>query len=112
MHEASITDGLVKILLSEANRHEVCAVKKVTIKVGKLQAVEPQALRFCFEMFVENTIAEGAELVIDHLAAVARCKSCLHEFEVFNFQFKCTCCACKDLELLQGDELFIDSFEV
>ncbi len=28
MHEASITDGLVKILLSEANRHEVCAVKK------------------------------------------------------------------------------------
>jgi len=112
MHEASITEGLVKILLAEANRYEATSIKKVTIKVGKLQSVEPQALRFCFEMFVESTIAEGAELIIEHVAIVAHCKSCLHEFEVAKFQFRCPLCACNDIELIQGEELFIESFEV
>ena len=112
MHETSIAYGLVKILLAEAERNHVTQIAKVTIKVGKLKAVEPQSLQFCFDMFVEDTIAAGAELIIDHLVTIARCKSCFHEFEVPAFKFQCTRCSCSDLTIIQGEELFIESFEV
>lgn len=112
MHEAAITDGLVRTLLREAQRHGVTTVKQVTIKVGQLKAIEPQALQFCFDMFSEGTIAEKAELVIEHLTPIARCKSCQVQFEVPKFQFRCPDCGDTNLELIQGEELFIESFEV
>ena len=33
----------------------------MTLKVGRLRAVEPQQLASCFAMFAEGTVAEGAD---------------------------------------------------
>lgn len=111
MHEAALSQGLVNILLAEARRHRVRSISRVWLKVGRLKAVEPQALAFCFELFTEGTLAEGAELIIDHVAARARCQACGNEFEVIKFHFQCTCCQSRDVGLLAGEELYIESFD-
>ncbi|QIJ03704.1 hydrogenase maturation nickel metallochaperone HypA [Shewanella chilikensis] len=112
MHEAAITEGLVRTLLTEAARHQISSIKQVTVKVGQLKAVEPHALKFCFEMFVEGTIAENAKLIIVHLTPIAICQQCSTKFEVPKFHFRCPQCDSNELKLQQGEELFIESFDV
>ncbi|WP_253073518.1 hydrogenase maturation nickel metallochaperone HypA [Sodalis ligni] len=111
MHEAALTQGLVNILLKEAARHQVRSITLVRLKVGRMKAVEPQALVFCFGAFTEGTLAEGAELIIEPVPAVATCRGCGGDFEVIKFHFQCPRCQSRDVVLIQGDELYIESFD-
>ncbi|MBS1227507.1 MAG: hydrogenase expression protein [Proteobacteria bacterium] len=112
MHETAIVMGLMRIIETHAARVGVRRVLRVRLKVGRLRAVEPQQLCSCFEMFAEGTVAEGAELVIDMLGVRGRCRTCASEFDVARYHFECPACAGIDIEVIQGQELYIESFEV
>lgn len=111
MHEATIVSGLIAILNRQASLRGVTRIRRVTLKVGQLKAVEPQSLEFCFDAFAEGTPAEGAELCIDHVAAKARCRTCDAETPIRRFRFQCETCGGSDLVLTAGEELYIESFE-
>lgn len=111
MHETAIVTGLMRIIETQAARHGTTHVSKVRLKVGRLRAVEPQQLCSCFEMFAEGTVADGAELIIDVIGVRGRCRACETEFDVPRYHFVCPHCAGKDIEVIQGQELYIESFE-
>jgi hydrogenase nickel incorporation protein HypA/HybF len=57
--------------------HARCArVKRIVLEVGKLTAVLPDAIRFCFDVCSAETVAEGAELEIVETPGQARCRAC------------------------------------
>ena len=108
MHELSLVRDLVELL------SERCAGRRVTrviLEIGKLAAVVPDAFRFCFELCVAGTVAEGAALEILETAGSARCRACGSVVAVQNY---CEACACgsPDLELLAGTELRLKAVEV
>ena len=111
MHETAIVTGLIRIIETKAAQHGTTQVRRVRLKVGRLRAVEPQQLISCFEMFAEGTVADGAELIVDVLGVRGRCRSCATEFEVPRFRFECPACAGNDIEVIQGQELYIESFD-
>lgn len=111
MHETAIVTGLMKIVEQQAAKHGAAHVSRVVVKVGRLQAVEPQQLRACFEMFAEGTVADGAELVVEEVGVRGRCRGCATEFDVPRYHFECPACAGKDIEVIRGQELYIDRFE-
>lgn len=111
MHETAIVAGLMRIITEQAAKHGAAHVSRVTVKVGRLRAVEPQQLRACFEMFAEGTVADGAELVVEEIGVRGRCRECATEFDVPRYRFECPACAGKDIEVIQGQELFIENFE-
>ena len=47
MHELGITRNIVAIVLEEAKGRKV---KRVTLEVGKLSAIIPQSIHFCFDI--------------------------------------------------------------
>lgn len=111
MHETAIVEGLMRILEKQAARHGAERILRVRVKVGRLRAVEPAQLVACFEMFAEGTVAEGATLAIEEVPVRARCKSCGTEFEVPRYRFECQGCGGGDVEVVQGQELYIESFD-
>jgi hydrogenase nickel incorporation protein HypA/HybF len=111
MHETAIVQGLIRILEQQAARHGVACIHAVTVKVGRLRAVEPQQLVACFEMFAEGTVAEGARLNVEGVPVRAACRACGTEFEVPRFRFVCPTCSGGDVAVTQGQELYIESFE-
>lgn len=111
MHETTIVMGLIRIVETHAARVGASCVTRIRLKVGRLRAVEPQQLCSCFEMFAEGTVAEGAELAIDLLGVRGRCRACATEFAVANYHFACPACAGNDIEVIQGQELYVESFE-
>ena len=111
MHETAIVTGLMRIIETKAAQHGCERVTRVSLKVGRLRAVEPQQLSSCFEMFAEGTVAEGAELHIDIVGVRGRCRACATEFDVPRFRFECPNCGGNDVDVIQGQELYIESFE-
>lgn len=108
MHELGITQEVVAIAVAHAGGRRV---KRVTLEVGKLTAVLPDALRFCFDLCTEGTAAEGATLEIIETPGRARCRACGAEVELEQPFGVCNC-GTSDLEWLTGDELRVKELEV
>lgn len=87
-------------------------VAKVNLKVGKLAAVVPESLRFCFEIVAQDTPLAGAELDIEEVPIQARCKDCRREWTISEPVFSCPFCSSTSIELLSGRELDIHSIEI
>lgn len=111
MHEAAIVSSLIAILNRQASLHGVTHIRRVSLKVGQLKAVEPQALAACFEAFAEGSVADAAELCIESVPARVRCRNCNTESVIRRFRFVCDACGGSDLAVTAGEELYIENFE-
>jgi len=113
MHEMGIAMQIVEIATAsipdEINNTEV---KKVNLNIGKLAAVVPESLRFCFGIAAQDTVLAGAELVISEIQVVARCRDCQHEWTITGPAFACEKCQSASIEILSGRELNIESIEI
>ncbi len=63
MHELSITRNIVAIVTEKAGPRQVLSI---TLEIGALTAIMPDAIRFCFPMCAKDTVAESATLEIVH----------------------------------------------
>ena len=61
MHELALTHEIVDIVCKAANDRRV---HKVTLEIGRLSCVMPEAIEFCFDVVARGTLAEGARLEI------------------------------------------------
>jgi hydrogenase nickel incorporation protein HypA/HybF len=112
MHELSITQSVVEICAERAARQgERTRVTQVTLEVGVLAAVMPDALRFCFDACARGTRLEGAALEIIEIPGRARCLDCACELTVSQLFGTCACGSAK-LVLTAGDELRVKQMEV
>lgn len=111
MHELSIAQSMLQIVLEEAERHQVDRVRRVGIKVGAYSAVVPDSLRFCFELISEGTPAQGAELAIEEVPLAGLCRDCGARLDMSQPLFACTECHSARIELTQGQELLVDFIE-
>jgi hydrogenase nickel incorporation protein HypA/HybF len=113
MHEMGIALQIIEIATDSipADAGEV-RVECVNLKIGKLAAVVPDSLRFCFDVAVKDTPLDGAKLVIEEIPVVARCKDCDMQWTIDRPVFTCQNCSSGALEILSGRELDIESIEV
>jgi hydrogenase nickel incorporation protein HypA/HybF len=108
MHELGIAQQVIEIA---AERSNGARISRIVLEVGRLAAVLPDALRFCFDAASEGTVAAGAELQIVEVPGVARCRKCGERVELERPYGRC-CCGCTDLEWISGEELRIKEMEV
>lgn len=113
MHEMGIALQIVEIAVGSlpADLGEA-RVAAINLKIGKLAAVVPESLRFCFDVAIKDTLLAGAKLVIEEMPVVARCKDCQARWTIDQPVFICQTCESGSLEILSGRELDIESIEV
>ena len=113
MHEMGIALQIVEIatasLPADMGGGRVAAVN---LKIGKLAAVVPESLRFCFDVAIKDTALAGAKLAIEEIPIVAKCNDCDAQWTIDEPVFVCTNCKSGSLEILSGRELDIESIEV
>jgi hydrogenase nickel incorporation protein HypA/HybF len=108
VHELGITQEVVALV------GEYCQgrrVRRVVLEIGKLSAVLPDAVRFCFDLCAEGTPTEGAVLEIVETPGRGRCRTCGREVELDRPFGRCECGG-TDLEWLAGDELRVRELEL
>lgn len=108
MHELSIMTNVVSIVSEQARNQQVVRVR---IEIGRLAAVIPESLRFCFDVCTKDTNLEGATLEIVEIAPRGKCKICEKEFDL---DMKSVICPCgsREVNCIAGEELKIVEMEV
>ncbi len=108
MHELAIAQELVNLACARGG--DGARIVRVVVAVGKLSAVLPDALRFCFDEVTRETAAEGARLDIVETPGRARCRACGGAVELERPFGRCACGG-TDLEWLSGEELELREVE-
>lgn len=112
MHELSIIQNIFKVVEETAANNHFKKVTKVHLKIGKMRQVVPEFLIFAFETVSKNTIAEGAQLVIEITPIILQCKACGNSFEEKGDEpLKCPKCGHEDLKIISGKEIILDNIE-
>lgn len=113
MHELSIAQSIVDVVQTRAAECHATRVKGVRLRIGEASGVVTDSLSFCFEMLATlDPALAGAQLTIDTVPHLARCRSCDREFAVTNFIVQCPQCEGWDAEVLSGAELQVIEMEI
>jgi hydrogenase nickel incorporation protein HypA/HybF len=109
MHELSICSAIASMATKNA---EGRSVSQVTVRIGHLRQVVPDALQFSWEVVSSSTDLNDAALVIEQVPAVVECASCGARTTLELPILACGTCEGFDVTLLSGEELLVVSIDL
>ena len=113
MHEMGIAMQIIQIAVESlpAEKGNI-KIERVNLKIGKLSAVVPESLRFCFKIAAQDTPLCDATLQIEEIPLVVRCRKCSAQQTISEPVFTCRQCSSGSVDIISGRELDIDSIEI
>jgi hydrogenase nickel incorporation protein HypA/HybF len=106
-------ESAIGAVLREARARGAVRVHRIVLRIGTLSGVEPEALRFAFDVAAADTLAATATLDIENVPARAHCSACHEEFGVESgFIFTCPRCGQLCGDIRQGRELELSHLEM
>jgi len=112
MHELSLLENVREILEEHAVSQNFSIVSKVTLEIGKLSCVEPEALRFGFDVVMKGSLAENAELLITELNGLGLCQQCGQQVFMETLYDTCPLCGSPNVKIFQGLEMKVKDLVV
>ncbi len=112
MHEMSLAESVRQIIEDAGQEQGFSRVRAVWLEIGKLAAVEPEAMSFCFDSAMAGSIAEGARLEIIEIPGQGRCQSCGETVEMEESFDLCPKCGGAHLQIIAGDRMRVKNLEV
>lgn len=112
MHELSVVESMVSVVLRHAEKNRATKVTKINMVLGEVSSVMEEPIRFYFDIISKDTVAQGAELFFKRTPLEARCKECGKVFKVVEFDFTCPGCKGSETEVISGREFQVESIEI
>lgn len=128
MHEWALADAIVEAVYSLLTNGKAKKVISLEIKIGTLQSVDREILKFALTELFKNKRIEVGEVRLSEENATLRCRSCskiwkLEDLdlsddireaahfipEVIHAYVKCPNCGSQDLEIFSGRGVYIAS---
>lgn len=112
MHEVSMMQNTLDIAIAQARQNGATKIERLTMNIGELSGVIPEALEFAFEVLIRGTIAENAQLEIKTIPVVCYCQECDRHFQPNNYIYECPECQRISTNIIHGRELELVSLVV
>jgi hydrogenase nickel incorporation protein HypA/HybF len=112
MHEMSLAEGVMQLVEETARREKASRVKLVVLEIGKMSSVEPEALRFCFDVVTKGGIADGATLEIDRVPGAGWCMQCAVTVPMEELYGACPQCGSYQVQATGGTEMRVREIEI
>lgn len=112
MHEMSLAENVLQIIEQSAIEQKFTRIKTVWLEIGLLSCVEPEALRFHFDVVTRDSIAHQAQLEIIRIQGYGCCNHCAHEMPLASIYDSCPKCDNYDIRIIRGDEMRVKELEV
>ena len=132
MHEWALAEGVVATVLDMAKKQNIKIITGINIKIGQLQGIEKEVVRFALKEIVKPNpmMSKKLKVRIREEKAVFKCKVCGRQWrlpdvkaalnpltseaihfvpEVAYAYINCPGCKSPDFEMLEGRELWIES---
>ena len=112
MHELSITQSILSLVLEQARAAQAARVTKISLTIGELTGIVDDCVQFYFELLSKDTIAAGASLSFERPDTSLRCRNCDTVFHPENLDWACPDCREQKVEIVSGRECQVNSIEV
>lgn len=107
MHELSIAQSLLDLVLQHVSEDQVELVRCVRVRVGPLSGVDPASLAFCFDALAASGPLPNAQIEIVAVPATAACLECHHRFDLLEPICSCPSCGATRLRAQGGNDLLL-----
>lgn len=112
MHELSLAENVLQIIEETARSQHFRRVRSVTLEIGQLAAVEPEALRFAFDSVMRGTLADGAQLEMIETPGGGRCTECGATVVMPAPYSLCPDCGSPRIQIVVGDRMRVVDLQV
>jgi hydrogenase nickel incorporation protein HypA/HybF len=112
MHEFSITQSILSIVLEKADEARASKVSKINLVIGELSGIVDECVEFYFGFLSKDTAADGAVLSFRRPQAQLSCRTCGAVFSPANGSWSCPACRGPNVDIISGRELHVESIEV
>jgi len=112
MHEFSIMQAALEAAGEKTRAAGASQIHRITLRIGSLSGVVPEALRFAFDALKDQSLAAQADLEIVEVSAVAFCPACATEFAVTEINYECPRCHEPSGQLRCGKEMELAALEI
>ena len=115
MHELSVTDSILKVVLEHAREAKAKRVTCIRLKISEFSDLKGEWIQDYFDHLAEGTLADGARLEIATVLPQFSCDGCGHEFEISLRDVgwvECPQCRSRDCRLVGGTDYMIENMEI
>jgi hydrogenase nickel incorporation protein HypA/HybF len=112
MHELSITQSIMDIVLNQAKEAQAKKVTRINLVIGELSGVVSDCVQFYFDFLKKGNAAEEATLDFKLVPIELRCRDCQTAFHPEDSTWICPNCRSTALDVIGGQESYIESIEV
>jgi hydrogenase nickel incorporation protein HypA/HybF len=114
MHEIGLMQDALDIALRQAAGQNAQRVERVSFRIGAVSGVVPEVIEMAFTVATRGTLAEGAELTIEHVPLVCFCRGCGQEFapDADALARDCPRCGQPAAEVRRGHEFELVSLDI
>ena len=113
MHELSLANQIVEIVLETARQQGFSRILSVQVKVGKLMAVETDNLLFGLDVIKKSCSETQATVfqVIEEPVQLS-CKDCGETTTLDGWVFACKWCDSRSVDVIAGESMEVIEMEV
>lgn len=115
MHELSVTESIVNIVVKRALADKAEKVLTIHLKIGEMTDLVGECIQQYFDYLSKGTIAEGAILSIEKSPVAFQCADCSTTFPVSlkeSGKIVCNQCGGDNVTLISGREFYVKHIEV
>lgn len=112
MHEMSLAEGVLQVIEASAKRDGFGHVRTVWLEIGRMAAVEVEAMRFCFDAVTKGSLADGARLEIIDVPGQGWCMKCCETVPMDALYGACPQCGSHQVQVTGGTEMRVKELEV
>ena len=112
MHEMSLMESVREIVIDAARAHGARRVAAVRVRIGAFASVDPDALRFAFDVVMRGSCAESARFEIETVPGAGWCWDCARSVTVAAGDACCPECHGQRLEITAGTEMRVHEIDL
>jgi hydrogenase nickel incorporation protein HypA/HybF len=113
MHELAVTQSILDIAMRYAQQAGAQRILAVNLTLGELTGFMDQSIQFYFDFLSKDTLAQGAQIRFERVAARARCHNCHAEYIPPDSRlWTCPACGALGGEIVAGREFSVASIEI
>jgi hydrogenase nickel incorporation protein HypA/HybF len=119
MHELSMAEAIVDTVMDVADKNNAQEILEVTIEIGRLTMLNPEQLKFLLDVISEDTLLEGAEIIIEEVPVEIECRACeftglanTDDSDHYLTVVRCPQCGEMDLEIVTGRECNVKTIKI
>jgi len=112
MHEMALAEGILQVVEDAVRGQRVTRVTEIRLEIGALAGVELEALRFCLDVVLRDSLAEGARVDLDLTPGEGWCLGCGERVTISELFDACPLCGGYQVQATGGTEMRVKEIRV